>query len=212
MNAGNQSKANRKRCFRAIALLVLPLALICGSFNAPTTSAQSFSIAYIYDLVPDTSTLSNLPSTETLAATGTTFYIQGKIYPYRTINQATCAFNVASPRVVGTWRAWGEVADDGRVVIKISITLDCCGATLEVQGTSGIPLQAGDAAPALSGTFGEPFTGPSEVLSVVGGAGQLRGFNGEAQVRPYCQGKSDIGRPFRYDRAFCLGYLEGKRK
>jgi hypothetical protein len=211
MNAQNQSKANRKRRFRALAMLMLPLALIFASFNAPTTAAQN-SVEAIYDLKPKISSLSNLPSTEALAATGTTFYVQGDVYPFRTINQATCEFNVASPRVVGTWRAWGTIADDGRVVIKISLTLDCCGATLEIQGTSGLPLHAGDAAPALSGTFGEPFTGPSEVLSVVGGAGQLRGFNGEAQVRPYCQAKSDIGRPFRYDRAFCLGYLEGRRR
>jgi hypothetical protein len=188
----------------------LPLALLFGSFNASTTAAQS-SIEFLYDFVPDTSTLSSLPSTEALGATGATFYIQGKVYPFRTVNQATCAFRVDSPRAVGTWRAWGEVADDGRVVIKISVTLDCCGATLEIQGTSGLPQHGGDATAAIAGTRSEPFTGPTEVLSVIGGAGQLRGFNGEAQVRPYCQSKADTERPFRYDRAFCLGYIEGKR-
>src|SRR3977135_1947826 len=106
MNAQHQSKANRKRRFRAIAMLMLPLALIFASFNAPTTAAQSSSVEALYDFKPDNSTLSSLPSTEALATTGTTFYIQGKVYPFRTINQATCEFNVASPRVVGTWRSW----------------------------------------------------------------------------------------------------------
>jgi len=39
-------------------------------------------------------------------------------------------------------------------------------------------------------------------------ATRYRGLSGEAQVRSYC---SDPSRPFRYDRAFCLGIVQGPR-
>jgi hypothetical protein len=180
--------------------LMLPLVLLACQFTAPASASQ-LGIEFIFDIVPDSATLSTLP------ATGNTFYLQGKIYPFRTVNQATCAFNTASPRQIGIWRAWGQVADDGRLVINQSLVLDAMGGTIEVQGTTGVLLANGQASLATADPNG-PTTGPSEVLAVTGGVGTYRGLNGEAQVRSYC---SDPTRPFRYDRAFCLGIVEARR-
>ena len=181
--------------------LMLPLVLLICQFSAPTTAAQ-LGIEFIFDIVPDAATLSTLP------ATGNTFYLQGKIYPFRSVNVATCAFISSSPRQIGIWRAWGQVADDGRLVLNQSLVLDAMGGTIEVQGTTGVLLANGQASPAILGEPNGPTTGPSEVLAVTGGVGSYRGLSGEAQVRSYC---SDPTRPFRYDRAFCLGIVEPRR-
>ena len=180
---------------------MLPLALFVLPFASPTGAAQ-FGIEFIFDVVPDAATLSSLP------ATGSTFYLQGKVYLFRTVNQATCQFATSSPRQVGTWRAWGEVADEGRCVMNQSLLLDGMGGTIEIQGVTGVLLANGQASPAIIGDVNGPTTGPSEVMSVTGGAGTYRGLNGEAQIRSYC---SDPSRPFRYDRPFCLGIVEARR-
>ena len=193
----------RRTLLQGGVLLTLLIALMSFQFTAPTGHAQIFSIEYIFDIVPDNASLASIP------ATGTTFYLQGKIYPFKTVNQADCTFRVTPPRQVGTWRAWGEQADDGLLVMKQSLMIDSVGGMIEVQGTTGVPLGGGGATPAISGTPGPPFTGPTEILSVVGGAGAYRGLNGEAQVRPYCN--QDPTRPFRYDRAFCLGVVQAPR-
>ncbi|MBI3653712.1 MAG: hypothetical protein HY231_21990 [Acidobacteria bacterium] len=193
----------RKQFLQAGLLLTLFAALLLCQIGRPITHAQS-GIEYVFDVVPDAATLSTLP------ATGVTFYLQGKVYPFRTVNQATCAFNTQPPRQLGTWRAWGTVADDGRLVINQSLVIDSAGGTIEIQGVTGVVSGTGQAAPAISGTSGAPFTGPTELLAVTGGVGVYRALNGEAQVRPYCV--SDPTQPFRYDRAFCLGVIEGRRR
>jgi hypothetical protein len=206
-----KSKTNRKRLLRAGGMLMMVIALFVCQFSVPAGSAQTIGVEFIFDIVPDTSTLTNLPSTGILPGQGTTFYIQGKIFPFRTVNAADCTFRTTTPRQLGTWRAWGTVADNGRVVVNQSLTLDYINGAIELQGTTGIVLSNGPAFPAIAGTRGEPFTGPTEVLSVTGGAGAYRGLSGEAQNRPYCQSQADTLRPFRYDRAFCLQIVEGKR-
>jgi hypothetical protein len=206
-----KSKANRKQLMRAGVMLAMAIALFVCQFSVPTGSAQTIGVEFIFDIVPDTSTLTNLPSTGSLPAEGTTFKIRGKIYPFRTVNVADCTFRTSTPRQLGTWRAWGTVSDDGRVVVNQSLTLDSVNGSIELQGTTGITLSNGPAVPVIAGTRGEPFAGPTEVLSVTGGAGVYRGLTGEAQNRPYCQTQADILRPFRYDRAFCLQIIEGKR-
>src|SRR5258706_15975888 len=118
-------KTNRR--IPTLLKLMLPLALFLFQFSAQTGAAQ-LGVEFIFDVVPDAATLSTLPST------GSTFYLQGKVYQFRTVNVATCAFNTASPRVLGTWRAWGEVADDGRLVTNHSLLLDTMGGTIELQG------------------------------------------------------------------------------
>jgi hypothetical protein len=206
-----KSKTNRKRLPRAGVMLMMALALFVCQFSVPAGSAQTIGVEFIFDIVPDTSTLTSLPSTGSLPVQATTFYIQGKIYPFRTVNVADCTLRTSTPRQLGTWRAWGTVADDGRVVINQSLTLDYINGSIELQGTTGVTLANGPAFPAIAGTRGEPFTGPTEVLSVTGGAGAYRGLAGEAQNRPYCQSQADTLRPFRYDRAFCLQIVQGTR-
>ena len=93
--------------------------------------------------------------------------------------------------------------------MKHSLMIDSVGGMIEVQGTTGVQLGGGEATPAILGTSGPPFTGPTEILAVVGGAGAYRGLNGEAQVRGYCV--QDPKLPFRYDRAFCLGIVQAPR-
>ena len=199
-------KSNRRgrRLVQAASILTMVAGLLVFQLNVPTGNAQSSGIEFIFDVLPST------PALSTSLTTGTTFYLQGTVYPFRTLNQADCSFNTASPRQVGTWRAWGQIADDGLLVVNQSLKIDAVGGMIEIQGTTGVPLAGGDATPAISGTFAAPFTGPSEVLSVTGGAGAYRALNGEAQVRGYCV--QDPTHPFRYDRGFCLGIIEGKRK
>jgi hypothetical protein len=199
-----KSNASGKRLLQAAAMLVMLVALAISPSTAPTGNAQSSGIEFIFDVLPET------PALSTSLTTGTTFYLQGKAYPFRTLNQADCTFRSSSPRQVGTWRAWGQVADDGRLVMNQSLKIDNVGGMIEVQGTTGVPLAGGEATPAIAGTIGAPFTGPSEVLAVTGGVGAYRALNGEAQVRGYCVQDTTV--PFRYDRGFCLNILEGKRK
>src|SRR5215212_3228110 len=141
----NESRVQPKHLLRAGAMFIIPVALLLCQLNAPAIVAQTVGIESIFDIVPDTTAPTSLPATGSLPSTGTTFYAQGKVYRFRTVNQADCSFRVANPTQLGTWRAWGEVADDGRVVIKQSLTLDYVGATLEVQGTTGLPYHNGGA-------------------------------------------------------------------
>ena len=199
-------RSKRTLLFRASVLLAILIALFSCQINLPKHEAQAqvIGIEYIFDIVPNDDTLRN-----SLPLTGTPFFLDGKIYPFRTVNMATCEFNVASPRVLGTWRAWGEVADDGRLVLNMSLQVTSSGGMIELQGVTGITLGTQPAAPAIPGQRTGPTTGPTEVLSVTGGAGNYRGLNGEGQVRSYC---SDPTRPFRYDRPFCIQIIEAKRR
>jgi hypothetical protein len=200
INSGRISR----RLLKAMAVTSMLIALTMCQLSMPQAVAQSIiGVEFIFDVVPDNPVLTTLP------ATGTTFYIQGKIYPFRTVNQADCTFRVANPRQVGVWRAWGQVADDGRLVINQSLLLDLINGTIEVQGTTGVLLGTGGVTPARSSDPTGPTTGPTEVLSITGGAGAYRGLTGEAQIRPYC---SDPSAPFRYDRAFCFQVVQGKRQ
>ncbi len=191
------TRGNRNALFLSLATIVLCTFFFIWQNSATVSNAQSVGIEYIFDFVPDAATLATLP------ATGSTFYIQGKMYNFRTVNMATCEFTRASPKSVGTWRAWGTVADEGRVVLNLSMVGDF--GTIELQGVSGIPSAANSATPAIPGMQGPPFTGPTELLSIVGGTGAYKGLNGEGQVRSYC---SDPSRPFRYDRPFCVQFLQ----
>jgi len=205
-----RSTVNRKRLFSASMGMMLFMLLFCQA-NIQPIAAQSvggFEDA-LYDIVPDTATLSSLP------ATGNTFFLTGKIYPFRTFNPATCqppsGADLDSLRL-GTWRAWGEVADGGKLVIHQSLTLEKFNGSIEAQGTTGATLANGGPTPAVQGTTIAPFTGPSETVPVTGGAGTFRSVSGEANIRPYCQSQEETLRPFRYDRAFCFGLVETPRR
>lgn len=200
-----RSTSTRNRLFRAGILLTILIALLSCQINlsAPEAQAQT-GIEFIFDIVPDDDTLRN-----SLPLTGSTVYLQGKIYPFRSVNPATCEFAVPNPRVLGTWRAWGEVADDGRLVLNQSLLVSSSHGTIEIQGVTGVILGSQPAGPAIPGNRTGPTTGPTELVSVTGGVGNYRALNGEAQVRSYC---SDPSRPFRYDRPFCIQIIEGRRR
>jgi hypothetical protein len=100
------------------------------------------------------------------------------------------------------------IGDGGRVVMNHSLTFEPLNGSLELQGTTGVTLATDPASPNLSAP--DMVNGPTEVLSLVGGAGTFRGANGEAQIRPYCT--SNPLAPFRYDKPFCLVYKEKKRR
>jgi hypothetical protein len=201
----NRIGSKRNLLFRAGVLLTILFAFFSCQINlsAPAAEAQ-VGIEFIFDIVPR-----EAPLRDSLPLKGSTFFLEGEIHPFRSVNMATCEFNVASPRVLGTWRAWGEVADDGRLVLNQSLLVTSSHGTIELQGVTGVTLGSQPAAPAIPGQRTGPTTGPTEVLSVTGGAGNYRGLNGEAQVRSYC---SDPSRPFRYDRPFCIQVIEAKRR
>jgi hypothetical protein len=202
----NRIGLKRNLLFRAGVLLTILIALFSCQINlpAPDAQAQTIGIERIFDIAPREPILR-----DSLPLKGTTFFLEGEIHPFRSINMATCEFNVASPRVLGTWRAWGVVAEDGRLVVNQSLLVTSSQGTIELQGVTGVTIGSQPAAPAIPGQRTGPTTGPTEVLSVTGGAGNYRGLNGEAQVRSYC---SDPSRPFRYDRPFCIQILEAKHR
>ena len=202
----NRIGSKRNPLFRAGVLLTILIAFFSCQINlsAPDVQAQSIGIERIFDIAPREATLM-----DSLPLKGSTFFLEGEIHPFRSINQATCEFNVSSPRVLGTWRAWGVVADDGRLVVNQSLLVTSSHGTIELQGVTGVTIGSQPAAPAIPGQRTGPTTGPTEVLSVTGGAGNYRGLNGEAQVRSYC---SDPSRPFRYDRPFCIQIIEAKHR
>ena len=198
----NRSRVNRIWFFSAAILIAFACAVV---WQAPMQTAESanFQLRGIYDVVPDTSALS------LTAPIGTTFYFQGRVYPFRTVNQAECLPLPSSIEPLGSWRAWGQQADGGRLVIHHTFLLDKVNGAVEVQGVTGVLDAGGGVAFAISGANSGPTTGPTEVLSVVGGSGSYSGAAGNAEVRPYCNPSGSAvepPRPFRYDRPFCVGF------
>jgi hypothetical protein len=191
------SKWNRL-AYASIFLVILASVFLC-QLNVQVGAAPE-TFGGIFDVVPDPPLLTSLPSS------GTPVFLTGKVYPFRTVDQALCTPLPANTTSLGTWRAWGQVADNGRLVLNQSLALDGPNGVVEIQGPTGIRLALGDALPAVAGTTGAPFTGPSEVLSVTGGVGTFKGASGEAQIRPYCQSQADTLRFFRYDRPFCISF------
>lgn len=163
----------------------------------------------IFDIVPTPATTGG-----SVVAPGTTpggtFFLTGTIYRFRTVNQADCTLPTidcagGDPRCLGTWRAWGTVGDNGKLVLHHTLELTPLNGTIEVQGTTGQLAANGSAASAVPGSLGPPTTGPSEILAIVGGTGRYEALSGQASIRPYCNPTAAGTSPFRYDRAFCLG-------
>jgi hypothetical protein len=202
----NYETLNRRRLLNIVIVLVFLAVPYILQFNVQVNAAQGGFSGGVFDIVPDSPVLSSLPSQ------GTPVFLTGKVYPFRTVNQATCTPVPASVASIGIWRAWGQVAENGRLVLNQSLELDALNGVLEIQGPTGLISAFGDPTPAVPGTTGEPFTGPSEVVAVTGGVGTYRGANGEAQIRPYCQSQADTLQPFRYDRPFCVSLQETPRR
>jgi hypothetical protein len=196
---------NRTRQFRASLLIIIFMAIFASQMNIPSGLAgvAKGPKGPVFDIVPDNS-LSTLSASSPKAAT---FYMQGTIFKYRTFNQGDCtplfSGTELQERVLGTWRAWGTVADNsGRLVLHQTLSLEPFNSTIEVQGVNGLIAPNGTvtAADAKGNT-----TGPSEVLAIVGGTGRFSELSGEAVIRPYCNPSPAGTSPFRFDRPFCLG-------
>lgn len=205
----NESRKKRRRLFGAGVLSVAFMAISIFQINIPSGVAHpgGGGKGAIFDIVPNAPTSGNsvvAPGT----APGGTFFLTGRIYRYRTVNQADCTLPAIpddDPRFMGTWRAWGEVGDGGKLVLHHTLELTPLNSTIEVQGTTGIIAPNGGVTPAVSGSLGAPTTGPSEILAIVGGTGRYEALSGQAGIRPYCNPTAAGTSPFRYDRAFCLG-------
>lgn len=179
-------------------LLAIFMALTAGQINVPTGTAQAAAKekSATFDIIPDAPTVpGSIPA-------GTTFFVTGKVYPYRSVNQGTCALNNPNTPSIGTWRAWGTNGDSGKLALHQTVLVETLNSAIEIQGITGVLAPNGDVGPGeqLGGT-----TGPSEVLTVVGGTNRYFENNGEAIIRPYCNPNAGGTSPFRYDRAFCLG-------
>jgi|SRR5882724_3886890 len=194
-----ESRTHQRRQFGAGVMLIIFMAFAVFQINVSTGIAKPGGgpKLAIFDIVPDTPTLSSS------ATTGSTFFLTGKIYPFRTVNQADCSVpSGATP--LGTWRAWGTVGDGGKLVLHQTLRLETFNSTIEVQGTTGQMAENADVSPVLPGTLA-PTAGPAEILAVVGGTGRYEGINGAANIKPYCNPTPTGTSPFRFDRAFCFG-------
>lgn len=175
-------------------VLAIVIALTVGHINVPSGTVQAAvkEKGPTFDIIPDSPVVPNpVPA-------NSTFFVTGKVYPYRSVNQGTCQLKDPTTPSIGTWRAWGTSADGGRLVLHQTLLIDTLNEVMEVQGVTGILAPSGEAGP---GEQPGLTTGPSEVLSVVGGFEN----NGKAIIRPYCNPNIGGTSPFRYDRAFCLG-------
>lgn len=210
----NESRKGRKRLLGAGLMSVVFMAI--SMFQINTTAGVAHpgvgGKQVVFDIVPDSATTGTAAASAPgvpISAPGTTFFLTGKIYRYRTILQEDCKFRIPcgedDPCFMGTWRAWGTVGDGGRLVLHHTLELTPFNSTIEVQGTTGILAPNGGATSAVPGSLGPPTTGPSEILAVVGGTGRYEALSGQASIRPYCNPTVNGTSPFRYDRAFCLG-------
>jgi hypothetical protein len=195
---------HRMRSFRASLWMLIFLVIVASQLNVPrgVAGVVSGSKGPVYDIIPD-----NALSTLTASSQkGATFYLQGTIYQYRTYNQADCTPLYSGVdlqnRALGTWRAWGTVAENtGNLVLHQTLLFNF-NSTIEVQGMNG--LMAPNGAALVADNKGNT-TGPSEILSIVGGSGEFRALSGEAVIRPYCNPNPAGTSPFRFDRPFCFG-------
>jgi hypothetical protein len=200
----NHSTGNRKPLLRASLLIIILMLIFASQMNVPSGMAAVAGgrKGPVFDIVPD-----NSASTLTASAPkGATFYMQGSIYKFRSVNPADCTLR-STAELLGTWRAWGTVADDGRLVLHQTLSFDRpdstpFNATIEIQGVNGLIAPNGTVT--VVSTNGTT-TGPSEILSVVGGSGAFSALKGEANIQPYCNPTPAGTNPFRYDRPFCLG-------
>jgi hypothetical protein len=196
-----QSRVNRMHLVRASLLVVILMAVFASQLSVPSGMAKGTK-GQIFDIVPN-------PQLSTLTAAsvkGATFYLEGTIYTFKGVIQGDCTLRPTA-EALGTWRAWGTVADSsGRLVLHQTLTFDApdtpLNATIEVQGVNGLIAPNGGVT--VVDAKGNT-TGPSEVLAVVGGSGRYSGLSGEAIIRPYCNPTPAVTAPFRFDRAFCLG-------
>jgi hypothetical protein len=194
--------------------------------NVPTGNASPARRGPVFDIIPDTTN----PTIPTSAASGGTFVLTGKVYTFRSVNQATCALRCDPtdtdqdpPCLIGTWTATVvitppitttnsslPISTASRFQMHHTLVLDNLPGLIEVGGVNGLVALNGAAKLADSNFPLGPTVGPAEVQTATGGSFRFEGLDGTATIVPYCGPTlAAIGTttpaPFRFDRAFCLG-------
>ena len=92
----NQLRSGKKPLLISAGVILLFATLLTLQTGTQESVAQSRGVEYIFDVVPNDPTLTSLP------VKGTTFYLEGRLYPFRTVNMADCTFNTNTATQVGT--------------------------------------------------------------------------------------------------------------
>ena len=215
----NKARTNRTRRFGLGLVLALLMTVGIWPVNVTTGNASPARKGPIFDIIPDSAAI---PTTAALAST---FVLTGRIYPFRSVNQATCALNPGVDPVedrIGTWTATVVVVPaltttssttdpvtGNRFQMHHTLVLDTLPGTIEIGGVNGLRALNGGSRPAdLNSPLGST-VGPAEVQTATGGSFRFEGLDGSASILPYCGptpatlATTPAG-PFRFDRAFCL--------
>jgi hypothetical protein len=217
----DKARTNRTRRFGLGLVLALLMTVGIWPVNVTTGNASPARRAAIFDIIPDTTN----PTIPTSATSGT-FVLTGRIYPFRSVNQATCALLPTVDPVedrIGTWTATVVITPPitttnsslpistvSRFQMHHTLVLDKLPGIIEVGGINGLVGLNGNARPADPNFPLGPTVGPAEVQTATGGSFRFDGLDGTATIVPYCGPTlATIGTttpaPFRFDRAFCLG-------
>lgn len=220
---------SRKNCDRQFGVGLMLAALMLGVILLPgasTTSAQSGAGAFqgaILELVPTnpnpTAANTNIISTVTAGAVGSSFYIEGTVYRNRTV-QADCTINALGNTpvsedqdggIVGKWRMWGvrtaqktndpiptvPTSNVGQPISSTSISggnIAVVNMSVELEGFNGT-LQ-------FQGVLGRDFGAiesaghlASDILAITGGTGTFRGASGDGVLTPLVVNSTITGTP-----------------
>jgi hypothetical protein len=224
----DKSRTNRKSLLGVGLAMAFFMTVGFWQINAPTGNASPARKGPVFDIIPDTTN----PTIPSSATAGGTFVLTGKIYPFRSVNQATCALLCDPtlddpPCLIGTWTATVVITPPitttnslltpstvSRFQMHHTLVLDTLPGTIEVGGVNGLVALNGVVKLADSNFPLGPTVGPTEVQTATGGSFRFDGFDGTATIVPYCGPTlAAIGKttppPFRFDRAFCLGISQG---
>ncbi|MFP5262288.1 MAG: hypothetical protein ACLGJB_10325 [Blastocatellia bacterium] len=213
-----RSRKNRKSLLGVGFALAFFMTAGFWQINLPAGNASPLRKGAIFDIIPTSST--------PITASAGTFVLTGKVYPFRSVDQSTCALKPEVDPVedqVGTWTATvvvtppiptinssalnsAALATANRFQMHHTLVFDSLPGILEVHGINGLIALNGDVTPANVSLPNGPTTGPSEIQTITGGSFRFEGLDGSANIRPYCG--PPVGSPiipFRFERAFCLG-------
>jgi hypothetical protein len=219
----DRARTNLNRQFGLGLVLALLMTVGIWPVNVTTGNASPGRKGTIFDIIPDASN-PTIPTSATSPAVGSIFVLTGRIYEFRSVNQATCLLNSNVDPVadqIGTWTATVVItpaitttssttaaSGDRRFQMHHTLVLDSLPGTIEVSGVNGLASLNGIARPADSNFPLGPTVGPAEVQTATGGSFRFEGLDGTATILPYCgpvpTSPLSASPPFRFNRAFCL--------
>jgi hypothetical protein len=213
----NKARTNRSRQFGLGLVMALLMTVGLWPASVTTGNASPARKGPTFDIVPDATN----PAIPTSAATGGTFVLTGAIYPFRSVNPATCALS-SSAEQIGTWTATVVITPPitttnssltpstaSRFQMHHTLVLDTLPGIIEIGGINGLVALNGNARLADQNFPTGPTVGPAEVQTATGGSFRFEGIDGSANILPYCGptlaalATTPPG-PFRFDRAFCI--------